>query len=373
MFSIIRRYCLPGLVFQGVVIGGGYATGRELVEFFGPVGPIGGLLGMAVTAIMWAAVMAVSFELCRMWGTFNYRDFFEKLIGPGWVVFELLLIALMIIVLAVVSAAAGEIFHDLLGVAPVVGVTVLVLTVAILAYFGNKTAETFIGAISLFLVASYVLLVIWTWHDFGPDIQRTFSESRLQDGWFLAGLRYGGYNLACVPVVFFCLRTLQSRKQAVTSGVIAGVFGMIPAVCLYVAMMAKPTEILQASIPSAVLLDALAVPAFKIIFQIVVLATLLQTGLGLVHAVNERVDSSLKTSRRKLPGYARGGIALAILLGAFASATLFGLVALIAKGYGYITFGFIATFVAPVLTLGVYRLFTTPLADQEMAPAKSSA
>ena len=60
--SIFNRYLLPGFVFQGVVIGGGYATGRELVEFFLPHGPIGGLLAMLVSAIVWSLVIAIYFK-----------------------------------------------------------------------------------------------------------------------------------------------------------------------------------------------------------------------------------------------------------------------------------------------------------------------
>jgi uncharacterized membrane protein YkvI len=32
--NAFRRIWLPGFTFQFVLIGGGYATGRELVEFF---------------------------------------------------------------------------------------------------------------------------------------------------------------------------------------------------------------------------------------------------------------------------------------------------------------------------------------------------
>ena len=39
MSDFFRRYLLPGFVFEAAVIGGGYATGRELVEFFLPAGP----------------------------------------------------------------------------------------------------------------------------------------------------------------------------------------------------------------------------------------------------------------------------------------------------------------------------------------------
>ena len=45
--SRFQRFLLPGLAFKAVVIGGGYATGRELAEFFLPSGPWGGLAGDA--------------------------------------------------------------------------------------------------------------------------------------------------------------------------------------------------------------------------------------------------------------------------------------------------------------------------------------
>ena len=46
MNDFFRRYLLPGFVFEAAVIGGGYATGRELVEFFLP--------GRARWAACWA-------------------------------------------------------------------------------------------------------------------------------------------------------------------------------------------------------------------------------------------------------------------------------------------------------------------------------
>src|ERR1044072_7007374 len=41
--SAFQRFVLPGLAFKAVVIGGGYATGREIAEFFLPAGPWGGV------------------------------------------------------------------------------------------------------------------------------------------------------------------------------------------------------------------------------------------------------------------------------------------------------------------------------------------
>lgn len=51
MTPFFKTYLLPGLVFQSVIIGGGYGTGREIAEFFLSHGAFGGLLGFGVTAL----------------------------------------------------------------------------------------------------------------------------------------------------------------------------------------------------------------------------------------------------------------------------------------------------------------------------------
>jgi uncharacterized membrane protein YkvI len=49
-----KKYLLPGFVFLGVVIAGGYGTGRELVEYFLQYGTLGGILGMLlITTTLW--------------------------------------------------------------------------------------------------------------------------------------------------------------------------------------------------------------------------------------------------------------------------------------------------------------------------------
>jgi uncharacterized membrane protein YkvI len=99
-------------------------------------------------------------------------------------------------------------------------------------------------------------------------------------------------------------------------------------------------------------------PWFSVVFQLVLLGTLVQTGVGLIHSVNERIASTLQHRGKTLSGQARAFVATLMLLVAILMASLFGLVTLIARGYGILTFGFIAVFVIPVLTIGVYRIIT---------------
>ena len=73
-----QRYLLPGLAFKAVVIGGGYATGRELAEFFLPSGPRGGVMGMLLAMLVWSAVCALTFMLAQATHAFDYRSFFRR-------------------------------------------------------------------------------------------------------------------------------------------------------------------------------------------------------------------------------------------------------------------------------------------------------
>src|ERR1700730_19108008 len=117
--SRLQRWILPGLSFKAVVIGGGYATGRELAEFFLPSGPRGGLLAILLAMVIWSLVCAVTFALAFATRSWNYRAFFKNLLGPFWVLFEAAYLLFIILILAVFGAAAGAIGSAVLGWPPI--------------------------------------------------------------------------------------------------------------------------------------------------------------------------------------------------------------------------------------------------------------
>lgn len=61
-----RRYILPGITFQSIVIGGGYCTGQELVQYFLSLGSTNGFYGLLVTTFVWSIVCALSFLLAKI-------------------------------------------------------------------------------------------------------------------------------------------------------------------------------------------------------------------------------------------------------------------------------------------------------------------
>ena len=101
----------------------------------------------------------------------------------------------------------------------------------------------------------------------------------------------------------------------------------------------------------------MTVPGFHILFQVMIFAALLESGAGAVHAINERISGALESrGRPALTARARAIIGAGILAVCMFVAGEIGLVDLIASGYRFLAWLFLAVFVVPLLTLGTWRL-----------------
>ena len=355
--SWFQRYLLPGFAFKAVVIGGGYATGRELAEFFLPSGPRGGYWAMLLAMVVWSLVCIVTFRLAHLTRSWDYRAFFKNLLGPFWVLFELAYLLSIIVILAVFGAAAGAIGNAVLGWPQVAGTLCLIACISVVAAYGNVSVERLFKWVTFFLYGVYLLFVVFSFHAFGREILRGLATPAPATGWVIGGLTYAGYNVIGAAVILPMLRHLRDERDAVIAGALAGPMAMLPALFFFTCMMAYYPQIAAQALPSDFLLQRLNLPVFHVLFQLMIFLALLESGTGSVHAFNERVAHAYSArTGRDLTRLARLAITGAVLLGSIFLATRFGLVTLIARGYRALSYMFLAIFVLPVLTLGVWKL-----------------
>ncbi|NIN70418.1 MAG: hypothetical protein GTO46_00500 [Gemmatimonadetes bacterium] len=351
-----RKYLLPGFVFQSVVIAGGYGTGRELVEFFLTFGPVGGLLAMLlVSTVIWSAVCAASYEFARVFQAYDYRSFFTHLLGRGWFLYEVCYFALLAIILGVIAAAAGSILEETFALPYAAGVLGIMAAVGFLVFRGSTTIAKVLATWSFVLYAVYITLFVWSVVEFGPEIRAALGAGAAEPGWIVGGIRYAAYNLAIIPAVFFALRDVETRREAVTAGLLTGPIGIIPALLFFIAMSAHYPAILDRPVPANLVLEALGSRTLQLTYQIVLFGTLIETGTGLIHAVNERIAGVYSERGREMPRVLRPVTATALLV-AGAGLASFGLIGLIARGYGTLTWCFLIVFVIPILSWGIYLI-----------------
>ncbi len=354
--SWFQRFLLPAFAFKAVVIGGGYATGRELAQYFLPSGPRGGLLAMLVAMLLWCLVCTATFLFARSTRSTDYRTFFRHLLGRLGFVFELIYLTLVILLLAVFGAAAGAIANLTFGMPAIAGSLLLVVLITAVTAYGSPAVEQLFRYITVLLYATYGLFVVLCLSRIGSEIVAAFSAPiPVGDRWLSGGITYAGYNIIGAVVVLPTTRHLTSRRDAVIAGIVCGPLAMLPAFLFFVCMAADYPGIAQATLPSEILLLQLHLPAFRILFQVMIFAALLESGAALVHAVNERIGETwLERRGQSFPAALRLAITGLLLLSAIFLAGRFGLVALIASGYRLLAWMLICVYVLPLLTIGTW-------------------
>jgi uncharacterized membrane protein YkvI len=368
--SWFERFLLPGLAFKAVVIGGGYATGREIAEFFLGSGPIGGLQGMVLAMAIWSAVCALTFLFARAVGASDYRTFFKALLGPFWLVFEIAYVLLMILVLAVMAAAAGSIGEMSLGAPAWIGTAALMAATVAVTTFGTGAAERMFRYSSLIIYAVYALFLVLALLSFGDRIGPRLDASIPTDGWVAGGFTYAGYNLVGAVAILPFLRHLTSRRDAIVAGLVSGPMAMLPALLFFLCMIAWYPEVGAATLPSDFLLRRIGAPWFALLFQAMIFCALLETGVGMVNAINERVAETVRRRGREFSRLARLSVSALLVIGSGTVAARFGLVDLIAQGYGFFGYVMLALFVLPLFTIGAARLLTAPASAEDADPTQ---
>lgn len=355
--SLFKRILLPGLVIQSVLIGGGYATGRELVEFFLSNGPAGGLAGMLLATVLFSLISMASFEFARMTRSYDYRSFFSQLLGKAWILFEIGYLVALLLILAVIGAASGEIVAQHLGASAQAGQVGLMVLIGFLVFWGTAFIERFLAGWSFLLYATYGALIFLYLARYGDTLAPNLAADALDGPWIGDSLRYVGYNVLVIPLALFCTRHMETRRDALLAGSLAGPIAMVPAILFFLGMATAHPEIVGASVPADFMIQRLGLGWIEILFYVVVFGTFVETGTAMIHAINERIARVYAERGAGMPRWLRPTIALTALVIAIYLAGRFGIVDLIARGYTMLAYFFIVVIIVPLFTVGLWRIF----------------
>jgi uncharacterized membrane protein YkvI len=356
MIRIFQRYILSGLIFQSVIIAGGYATGRELVEFFLSRGPAAGLMGMLVTTLLLSMFLPIGFEFARVFRAYDYYSYVKKLMGRYWILFELGYAAALMLILAVIASGVGTVASEKLGVSANTASLVFMLLVGCIVYFGSKLIERILSFWSLLLYLVYGLMFYLVISQFGENIADSVTVIGDTAGAVRSGLLYAALQISLIPAVLFATRHFKARRHAVISGILAGPITMIPAFLMFFSMLAFYPQITSEPVPMAHVLDNLGVPVLTGLIQLVILGTFVETGAAMVHSVNERVAFVMQEHKREFKPIARSLLGFAAMVFSAYLATAIGIVELIGKGYVWLAYYFTTIFALPLVTVGVWKM-----------------
>ncbi len=359
------KFLLPGIILQSVLIGGGYATGREIVEYGGKFGSMGWISGFA-TFVAFTVVAILTFELARIYKAYDYKSILKQIVGKAWFIYDILYVLLLFLIISIMASATGEILQTTAGISPMVGIVVLIVVVGVLNFYGSSFIAKFETWGTIALYAAYIIFTIMVITSRSSEISTVFSNadtSFVQSSgtgvvlW--TGIIYASYNISVIPSCLFTLRAQKKRSESVISGIIGALLMTIPWFLTYFALMGYyPDEtVIGSTVPwLSMLMNVSSSKVPVIAFGIVAGWTLIETATGMIHALLDRLDKGMEEAHKEpLGNKKRAVITVAILIIALLFARI-GIIDLISKGYSALAYGFILVYLLPLFTVGTYKV-----------------
>ena len=357
---LFRVFIIPSAVFLSVVFGGSYGTGREIMEFISRHGPVGGLIAIVAVVVTYSFLLFATFELARKFDQFEYRGFFQKLLGRFWFLYEIVILLGMLITLAVCTTASGAIADTRFGLPAWVGSLGLLAVVFVLTYQGRALVEKTMIAAVLALGLLLVALVVQLTGEPAQNIQASFASEPVNwDAW-QGGVQYALVNGGFIPLLLYCARGIQTRMQAGLAAMCAASAAVVPGLIFHTAFMSQFPAIIQAELPAYHLMGTLGSSLLLDLYVAVLFVLIAQTGVGMLQGFLDRVDSWHITRRGKsLSNMGHGTVAVGMVVSSMALSSL-GIIALILTGYTFLALSFILVFAVPLMTRGIWLIYARP-------------
>lgn len=235
-------------VYVGTVVGAGFATGREIVEFFTQYG-IYGLLGILISGILFMWLGTKMMMISRHIQAESYKEFNEYLFGRkiGLIV-NILMLFVLIGVTSVMLSGAGAVFHEQLGFPFQMGIFVTIILAVFVLLFGVKglfSVNMFVVPILILFSSLLAVTVI-----FQSDHQSiSFQIDTWQ--WLVSPFTYTAFNIAMAQAVLVPLaREVKHESSLKWGGVLGGAALCLVLITSHIALSSLP-NVEQYEIPMA--------------------------------------------------------------------------------------------------------------------------
>lgn len=286
-YSFGRVFIIAG-AFIAMLIGSGFETGQEILQYFvsyGYMGIVGAIVCLILLAFVGMSFVTVGHEEQFEQGNEIYQYYCGKYLGTFYDYFSAFFVFLSYTVMIGGAAATGA---QQYGWSPFVGGSIMIVLSIVCVLFGLKKFVNIIGTIEPIVIVVSIFLGAYTlinnWDGFLMAEQNLAKVEVLQasNHWFLAALSYVGFCMLWLAAFM-----AQTGKEAASQkegklGAFWGAMAFCGAVILLtLALMSCITDIAGTEIPSLILANRIS-PIFGNLYSFMMYAGIFTTAVPLL-------------------------------------------------------------------------------------------
>lgn len=322
--------------FVGLIVGAGFASGQEIMQFFtsfGLAGILGGIIATIAFSLLGMALTQLGFQI----KTTSHKRVIYHLGGPFFGTILDVCITLFLFGVAVVMfAGAGSALHQMFGIPKEVGSIVMVALTIFTLLLNAERIIKIIAAVTPYLLALIFILFIFSFSSMELSLYDAHTLASQQkstvNNWLLSALLYVSYNIASGAAFLIVMGgAARNQKSAGFGGFLGGILLGALILLIHISMLVQIDKISGVEMPILKLANEIH-PIIGAFMVIILLAMMYNTAVGMLFIFTLRFVPAEKSTFKWL-------VILFGIIGFFAS--LVGFTQLVGKLYsimGYIGF-----------------------------------
>lgn len=289
-------------VYIGTIVGAGFASGQEILQFFSYFG-IPGIIGQGIATFLFIFFGIIILELARKLAAGSHREVIQYAGGRWLGAFIDAVITLFLFgAFTAMAAGAGAIFKEQFGLPYLLGSFVMaaaVMLVVLLGVHGVINAISFVVPLLLVSVLGICIATLTS-----RPLELTAISQWVDPGrapvpfWPFSAIIYVSYNLVMGVAVLAPLGRLAESPKALQKGALYGGLGLgIGALAINAALLANFPLVSNYEVPM-VYIASLFSPAAQFGYSIVLLAEIFTTAVGGLYGFAVRISDQGKPAYR---------------------------------------------------------------------------
>lgn len=279
-------------IYIGTVIGAGFASGREIIEFFGVYG-IKGIYGIIISGIIFSALGSVLLLKLYKNKVKRFDELICNIFGRRFGGFlDLIMTFSLYTGFSVMISGSGAIFKEELGLSYNIGIIVMVVFSFIVFLFSLEGLSFINTVLVPLLIIGILSISIYLNLSNGYDFTSVSGvELTLKGNFLTSAFLYVGSNSLIIIIVFSSLYPLlDSKKTAICGGLIGGGILAILGLSILTSMLIYYNQVSNMEIPMLFISNNIGASyrkVYAIILWIAMFTTAIANGFGFINKISE--------------------------------------------------------------------------------------
>lgn len=279
--------------YIGTVVGAGFASGQEVLQFFSAYG-ITGIFGIIFATLLF---FFFGYTILVIGKALNVSSYVEvvrftngKIIGT---IIDIIITVFLFGALAAMIAGAGAIFDEQFQLASLWGTILMAIISLLTVITGMKGVINAISYVVPVLLVSVLFIAIYS-ISINPitaaDLQASKSIEGAAPNWFISALNYASYNLVIAVAVLAPMGAKAKNKKTLLWGALLGGLGLgIGIIAIFFSILTNLDSVSNVEVPMILIASKIA-PFIQLIFAIVLFAEVYTTAVGNLYGFVSRMN-----------------------------------------------------------------------------------